>query len=77
MIDIEEENFWKAIYTIVRDKIPELRALRYCDRKTPAMEKLFHLSNFVTLAIERSCDCLNDAYIFGTYDGTSDCLGLE
>ena len=77
MIDTEEKNFRKAIYTIVRDKIPELRALRYCDRKTPAMEKIFHLSHCTTLSIERSCDFLNDADPFGTYNGTSDLLEFK
>ena len=41
------------------------------------MEKLFQLSYRRTLTIERFCDCLNDADIFGTYDGTSDCLYSE
>ena len=41
------------------------------------MEKLFHLSHCTNLAIERLCDCFNDAYLFGTYNGTSDCLEFE
>ena len=41
------------------------------------MEKPFQLSHRTTLTIERLCDCLNDADIFGTYDGTSDCLYSE
>ena len=41
------------------------------------MEKLFHLSHRKTIAIERSCGFLNDVDLFGTYDGTSDCLEFE
>ena len=77
MLDIEDKNFWKEIYTIVRATFPALRHICYCDINTPAMDKLFNLSHCTTIAIERSCGFLNDVGIFGTYDGTSDYLEFE
>ena len=77
VLDIEDKNFRKAIYTIVRATFPALRSLRYCERNTPTMEKLFHLSHRTTIAMKRLCDCLNDADLFGIYNGTNDLLELE
>ena len=77
MIDIENKKFWKAMHTFVLATFLALRALCYCDRNTPTVDKLLHLSNRSTLAIERFCDCLKDVDIFGTYDGTIDCLEFE
>ena len=52
VLDIEDKNFWKAIYIIMLATFPALRDLRYCDSNTPAMEKLFHLSHRTTLAMK-------------------------
>ena len=41
------------------------------------MDKIYHLSNRTTLAIERSCDILNYDDLFGTIEGNSDGLEFE
>ena len=65
------------MHTFVLATFLALRALCYCDSNIPAMDKIFHLSHRTTLAIERLCDFLNNADLFGTYYGTSDCLEFE
>ena len=41
------------------------------------MEKIYHLSNCTSLATERSCEILNDDYLFGPIEGNSDSLEVE
>ena len=72
VMDIEDKAFWKALYTLVRAVFPAIRALRYCDSNTPAMDKIFHLSYRTTCAIEHSCEKLNDADLFGPIHGDID-----
>ncbi len=42
--DIENPDFWKCLYVILRAVFPALRLLRYCDKSKPAMEKINYLS---------------------------------
>ena len=76
-MDIENKTFWKALYTILRSVYPDIQALRYCDSNVPAMENIYHLSNRKTLAIERSCEMLNDDDMFSLIEGHSDGLEFE
>jgi len=44
---------------------PALRLLRYCDKSTPAMDKIFYLSHRTTVALAKSDKLLNDEALFG------------
>ena len=63
--DIGDDKFWKCIYIILRAIFPALRLLCYCDKSTPAMDKIFYLSHRTTLALEKSEEDLNDESLFG------------
>ncbi len=39
--DIESNQFWKAVYCLLRAVFPPLRAFRSCDVNKPAMDKIF------------------------------------
>ena len=73
VMDIENKTFCKAFYNILRSVYPAIRALCYCDSKVSAIDKIYHLSNCTTLAIERSFEMLNDDDMFGSIEGN----GLE
>ena len=75
VIDIENRTIWKALYPLLRSVYPAIRAICYCDYNVPAMYNIYHLSNRTKLAIERSCEILNDDDMFGPIEGNSD--GLE
>ena len=77
VIDIEDKTFWKAIYALLRAVFPALRALRYRDGNTPAMDKIYHLSHRTSIAIEKSCENFNDIDLFGPIEGNSDDLAIE
>ena len=54
--DITNEMFWKRICIVLRAVFPALRLLRYCDKSTPAMDKIYYLSHRTTVALEKSDD---------------------
>ena len=54
MQDIENPDFWKCLYIILRAVFPALRLLRYCDKSKPAMDKIYYLSYRTTQALEQS-----------------------
>jgi hypothetical protein len=54
MRDITNEMFWKRIYIVLRAVFPALRLLRYCDKSTPAMDKIYYLSHRTTIELEKS-----------------------
>ena len=60
VMDIKNKTFWKALYNLLRTVYPAIQALRYCDYDVLVMDNIYHLSNHTTLAIERSCDMLNN-----------------
>jgi hypothetical protein len=64
--DINDENFWKCMYILLRAVFHALRALRYCNSNTPCMDKIYYLSHRTTVAIEISQDDLNDERLFGS-----------
>ncbi len=43
MQDIENSQFWRAVYCLMRAVFPALCAMRYCDANVPAMDKIFIL----------------------------------
>ena len=63
--DIKNDKFWKCMYVVLRAVFPALRLLRYCDKSTPAMDKIFYLSHRTTIALEKSEEFLNDEALFG------------
>ena len=63
--DIENVDFWKCLYVILRAVFPALRLLRYCDKSKPAMDKIYFLSHRTTQALEQSESVLNDRDLFG------------
>jgi hypothetical protein len=66
--DIESPGFWKAIYFLLRAVYPALKALRYCDSNTPAMDKIIYLVHRATESINKSIDFFNDSDIFETME---------
>ena len=38
--DIENPDFWKCLYVLLRAVFPALRLLRYCDKSKPAIDKI-------------------------------------
>ncbi len=52
--DIESNQFWKAVYFLLRAVSPALRVLRYCDANKPAMNKIYYLCNRGQDALLRS-----------------------
>ena len=81
--DIENKDFWKCLYIILRAVFPAVRLLRYCDKSKPAMDKIYYLSYRTTQALEQSESVLNDEALFGQitsdrYLGRAmDILGVE
>jgi hypothetical protein len=63
--DITDEKFWKCIYIVLHAVFPAFRLLRYCDKSTPAMDKIYYLSHRTTIALEKSEQDLNDESLFG------------
>ena len=64
LIDINTEVFWKAIYIICRAVFPAIRALRYCDKNEPAMDKILLLVHRTEAALEKSVELLSDESLF-------------
>jgi len=65
MRDIDDDDFWKSMYILLRAVYPALRALRFCDSSQPVMDKIYFLSHRTTEAIKRSEQSLNDDNLFG------------
>ena len=64
ILDIQDTVFWKALYALLRATYPAIRVLRYCDSNTPAMDKLYSLSNRTSMAISNSQESFNDTTLF-------------
>lgn len=77
VLDIEDPSFWKAIYTILRAVFPALRALRYCDSNTPAMDKIYMLAQRTSDAIDKSVEVLNDPALLRSFTPEGDDLNVE
>ena len=72
MRDIKDDKFWKCCYIVLHAVFPAPKLLRYCDKSTPAMDKIFYLSHRTTIALEKSEEFLNDEALFG--DMPNSCL---
>ncbi len=64
--DINDDNFWKCMYILLRGVFPALSALRYCDSNTPCMDKIYYVSPRTMVAIENLQDDLNNERLFGS-----------
>ena len=67
--DIENSQFWRAIYCLMRAVFPALCAMRYCDANVPAMDKIYYLVKRVDYALLSSQPILNDEELFGPMYG--------
>ena len=67
VMDLKNEAFWQAMYLVLRNNFPALRALRYCDANVPSMDKLYFLSHRVTKALEMSSEDLNFKSLLSTF----------
>ena len=52
--DIEDIDFWKALYFILRCVWPALRALRLGDSNKPGMHMIYYLSHLTSVHINKS-----------------------
>ena len=62
--DINDPDFWKAIYQLLRAVFPALRALRYTDSSKPSMDKVYMLCHRLTQALNASKEGLNNEHLF-------------
>lgn len=68
IMDITNPKFFKALYVLLRAVFPGIKALRYCDKGEPCMDKIFFLTYRATTALERSKELLNDEELFNFED---------
>jgi len=70
MRDVEDPNYFKAMYVLCRAVFPALKLLRHCDANRPAMDKIYFLAHRTTVAIQiqRSVNALNDDDLFGKWE---------
>lgn len=64
VVDIKDDQFFKAMYYVLRAVFPAIRALRFCDKGEPCLDKIYYLSKRATVAFDRSKDLLNDTELF-------------
>lgn len=64
ILDVTDQKFFKALYTLLRAVYPAIRALRYCDKNEPAMDKIYFLAHRASVALERSVSFLDDTELF-------------
>jgi hypothetical protein len=64
IFDISDQNYFKALYALLRAVFPTIRALRYCDKGEPSMDKIYYLTFRASEALKRSVDLLNDSSLF-------------
>jgi hypothetical protein len=63
--DIMDDKFWKCINIVLCAVYPALCLLCYCDKSTPAMDKIFFLSHQMTIALQKLEEFLNNESLFG------------
>ena len=66
VINLNNPNFWKALYALCRAVFPAIRALRACDANVPFMNRIYLLTYRTRKAIEKSAEALNDEDLFGS-----------
>ena len=62
--DINDTEFWKAIYQLLRAVFPALRALRYADSGKPSLDKIYTLCHRLTRALNSSKEPLSNQVLF-------------
>ena len=62
--DIKNEKFFRACYAVAKVTYPALKLLRYCDKASPVMGVLYHLSLRTTAALEHHAETLNEPHLF-------------
>lgn len=62
--DINDPEFWKAIYQLLRAVFPALHALRYADLGKPSMDKMYTLCHQLELALNASKEPLSNQVLF-------------
>jgi hypothetical protein len=50
--DINNNKAWECVYLLLRAVFSALRLLCYCNKNTPAMDKIFFLFHRTTLALD-------------------------
>ena len=75
--DIMDSVFWKAIYMLCRACYPLVRALGYCDKNEPAMDKIYFLTHRASEALVKSVDIFNDPQLFGVFDKVDESCKAE
>ena len=65
LIDVMDDIFWRALFCLCRALFPAIRVLRYLGSNIPTMDKLYHLANRTSKAIEKSIVDLNNTELFG------------
>ena len=61
VIDIENEQYWKALYFLLRCVWPALRALRLGDANRSGMHMIYYLSHLTSKHIEQSAGLITDS----------------
>lgn len=64
VFDIQSDNFFKALYTLVRAVYPALLLLRACDKNDPFMDKIYYYVNLCTEGLNKSLPDLNNVVLF-------------
>ena len=62
--DIKNEKFFRACYAVAKVTYPALKLLRCCDKASPVMGVLYHLSLRTTAALEHQAETLNEPHLF-------------
>lgn len=64
VFDIQDDNFFKALYILVRAVYPALLLLRACDTNQPFMDRIYHFVHLCTEGLNKSLTDLNDEVLF-------------
>ena len=61
-VGIKDEQYFKAMYYVLRAVFPAIHALCFCDKEEPCLDKIYYLSKCAMDALSRSK--LNDTELF-------------
>ena len=62
--DIKNEKIFSACYAVAKVTYPNLKLLRYCDKSSPVMGVLYHLSLRTTAALQHHQETLSESGLF-------------
>jgi tRNA(Leu) C34 or U34 (ribose-2'-O)-methylase TrmL len=77
IFNIQNRNFFKALFAILSAVIHALVALRACDMNEPMMDKIYYLTHQTTEALTKSRSVLNDTALFGEFEMSVDESDLD